>query len=259
MRRVRTLSLAALASVLMPAIVTPALASASWTEIAHIQVLEGPEKIWLFVEVVRITSFDGNVLAHLMSAHPRKELVSQTAFTIDLHGKTTEQVVSSKTGPTFHPIRGRIFRMSDGFYLYQFPSADRPASLYRWSGDHFERLAGDESDGVREAIAPFERLEPLACVIDGLDDLTAKDGWRCTADDAAAFSDDAQPFVSSRHRVRISIETGKGPAEACRTSAVVAESSSKAEPWRKTLIKVDTQSERRRHESSRTISKGASS
>jgi hypothetical protein len=258
MRRVRTLLLGALTSGLMPAIVTPALASEAWTEIAHIQVLEGPEKIWVFVEVVRITSFDGNVLAHLMSARPRKELVSQTAFTIDPRGKTTEQVVSSKTGPTFHPIGGRIFRLSDGFYLYAFPSADRPASLYRWSGDQFERLTGDESDGVRMAIVPFERLEPLARVIDGLDGLTAKDGWRCTADDAVAFSDDTQPFVSSKHHVRISVETGKEPAEACRASAVVAESSSKAEPWRKTLIKVDTRSERRRHESRRTTSKRAS-
>ena len=61
-----------------------AFARVTWSEIGSIQILEGPERIWVFVEVVRITDYTDEVLLHLMSKHPDREIVSQTVFTIDL-------------------------------------------------------------------------------------------------------------------------------------------------------------------------------
>jgi hypothetical protein len=63
-----------------------ALAREAWSEIGHIQILEGPEKIWAFVEVVRITDYTDELFLHLMSKHPDRETVSQTVFTIDRLG-----------------------------------------------------------------------------------------------------------------------------------------------------------------------------
>ena len=120
--------------------------------------------------------------------------------------------------------------------------------------------AENESDEVRKAIAPFERLDPLGRVIEGLDGLTAKTGWRCMADDAVMFSKDAQPFVSDKLQIKIRVEFNTsrvsplaelkfltkslGPVEVERPSAVIAESLSKTKTWSKTLIKVDTQIEK---------------
>ncbi len=118
----RTLLVGSIGFGLMPMIASPVLASETWNQVSYMQVLEGPEKIWVFVEVERITSFDEEIFAHFMSAHPRKEVVSRSVFAIDSRGKPTEQVVSSKTGPTFHSNLSRIFRLSDGFYLYGFPA-----------------------------------------------------------------------------------------------------------------------------------------
>jgi hypothetical protein len=39
-----------------------ALARETWSEIGHIQILEGPEKIWVFVEVMRITDKSSTLL-----------------------------------------------------------------------------------------------------------------------------------------------------------------------------------------------------
>ena len=260
MRLIRALLLVVIVFCLMPGLHSLAIARETWTEIGYVQILEGPEKIWLFVEVLRITDFSDEILADLMSTHPQKERLSQSVFTIDARGNTTEQVVSSKSGPTFHPNLSRIFRPSRGFYLYHFPAMNRPASLYQWRGDHFGRLAEDESDEVRKAIAPFERLEPQLRVIEGLDDLTAKTGWRCMTDDVFMFNKVAQPFVSDNHqiKIRVAFTTSRGspPAglkfltkslglvEAERPTAVVAESLSKTKPWTKTLIKVETQIEK---------------
>lgn len=237
---------------LIAALGTPAIARETWSQVSSIQILEGPDEIRVFVEVERITSFDDEVIAHLMSTHPRVERVSQTVFTIDPRGKVTEQAVATKAGPTFHPNLGRIFRCPGGFYLYGFPSLDRPASLYQWREDHFERLGASESDEVRKAIAPFERLEPLVRVIDGLDGLSAKTGWRCMAEEACMFSTDAQPFASARHHIKIRVEMGKAPAGILRTSELIAETTSEAEPWSRTLIKVDTKKEKGRHRLGRT-------
>ena len=62
------------------------LARETWSEIGHIQILEGPEKIWVFVEVVRITDYTDELFLHLMSKHPDEEIVSQTVFTLDRLG-----------------------------------------------------------------------------------------------------------------------------------------------------------------------------
>ena len=105
-------------------------ARVTWSEIGSIQMLEGPERIWVFVEVVRITDYTDEVLMHLMSKHPDREIVSQTVFTIDRLGNVTEKAITRGTGPTLHPNLCRIFRLADGFYLYQFASAGRtPFSL----------------------------------------------------------------------------------------------------------------------------------
>ena len=75
-----------------------ALARETWSEIGHIQILEGPEKIWVFVEVVRITDYTGELFLHLMSKHPDRETVSQTVFTIDRLGNVTKTPIAKEHG-----------------------------------------------------------------------------------------------------------------------------------------------------------------
>ena len=61
-----------------------ALAREIWSEIEHFQVLEGPEGIWVFAEVVRITDYTDELVPHLMSStHPDRKVTSRWVFTID--------------------------------------------------------------------------------------------------------------------------------------------------------------------------------
>src|SRR4051812_29518460 len=84
---------------LCPPMSNSAFARVTWSEIGYIQILEGPERIWVFVEVVRITDYTDELFAHLMSKHPDKEIVSQTVFTLDRLGNVTEKVIAGNAGP----------------------------------------------------------------------------------------------------------------------------------------------------------------
>jgi len=77
-----------------------ALARETWSEVEHIQILEGPEKIWVFVEVVRITGCTDELFAHLMSRHPDVEIVSRMVFTVDRLGNVTKTAIAKKMGPS---------------------------------------------------------------------------------------------------------------------------------------------------------------
>lgn len=251
-----------------------ALARETWSEVKHIQILEGPDKIWVFVEVVRITDYTDEVLMHLMSKHSDKEIVSQTVFSIDRLGNVTETAITRGTGPTLHPNLCRIFRLADGFYLYEFASAGHPASLYRWRQDRFSPMDDRDSDEIRKQLLRAEQSPRLAEVIDELDAMSGREGWRCVAEDAEVFNEDAAPFASIKHGIKISVRLGDQQAQpganrpgrtagsnsalawlrpsavaALRPSAIIATSDSQTKPWSRTLIEVDTMSKRVRRKS----------
>lgn len=159
-----------------------AFARVTWSEIGSIQILEGPERIWVFVEVVRITDYTDEVLMHLMSRHPDEEIVSQTVFTIDRLGNVTEKAITGGKGPTLHPNLCRIFRLADGFYLYRFASAGRPASLYRWHEGRFSPMDEHDADEIRKKLFRPGQAHRDAEVIDELDAISGREGWKCVAE-----------------------------------------------------------------------------
>jgi hypothetical protein len=250
MRRSRAVLLGAIVSWLSLGFQGNALARQVWTQIAYLQILEGPDEVRVFLEVERVTDYRDEVFARLMSAHPTEETVSQSVLTIDARGKATETVIPRKPpGPTFHPNLSNIFRMPDGFYLYDQPAMNHPASLLKWRGDHFAPLSERESEEARKLISD----QTFPGVLNELDAISARSGWRRQSDRAFMFSDSAHPFVSSKHQIRVSVKVGdmqERPIDASfRPSAVVAESILKGEPWTKTLIKVDTSRRRVRPKS----------
>lgn len=270
MRVPEALIVGAILFCLSPPMSESAFARVTWSEIGSIQILEGPERIFVFVEVVRITDYTDEVLMHLMSKHPDEEIVSQTVFTVDRLGHVTEQVIAGNRGPTFHPNLGLIFRQTDSFYLYRFPSAGRPASLYRWRGDRFSLLDERESKQVKKNL-PDERKPRLE---EELKAISERDGWRCFAENVVMLTKTAQPFESARHQINISVQLGDKLAEPSakregrtggavsglrllrpsagvaalsdlaklRPSAIVASSTLKDRLWSRTLIEVNTES-----------------
>ena len=243
-----------------------ALARETWSEIGHIQILEGPEKIWAFVEVVRITDYTDELFLHLMSKHPDRETVSQTVFTIDRLGNVTKTPIARNTGPGLDPDLKPIFRLSEGFYQYDAGALGRPASVCRWRGDRFSRLDERESKEVKQKL---RRVEQADLLIDGLLELEAiseREGWRNLYLHALGAAWDregrrnlprgnthglAEPpdsFMSDRHQVRISVRGGERRQgwRSLRLSSVVASSLSKTKPWSRTLIEVDTKGKRAR-------------
>lgn len=252
-----------------PAMSQSAFARVTWSQIGYVQILDGPASVWVFVEVVQITDYTDEPLAHLMSKHPDEKIVSQTVFTIDRLGNMTEHAIAGNTGPTFHPNLGLVFHLPDGFYLYHFPSLGHRASLYRWRGDRFSPLDERESKKVKKNL-PDETNPRLG---DELKAFSEREGWRCIADDVVMLTKDANPFVSAKNQINITVRLGgdqvrpaaKRPGRtagavsdllllrpaagvaasrdlaALRPSAIVASSLSKDKPWSRTLIEVNTE------------------
>ena len=225
-----------------------ALARETWSEIQHIQILEGPETIWVFVEVVRITDYTDELFLHLMSKHRDVEIVSRSVFTIDRLGNVAERAVAENTACGFDPVLDPIFRLSDGLYQYHAPSLGRPASFYRWRGDRFSPLDERESKDIKKHLG----VQTFPRVLDELRAISERQGWRCIyREDAHGFTESADPFVSDKHLIKIRVGTSHKESgwRSLRLSSVVASSISKPKPWTRILIEVNTKSERVRGKS----------
>jgi hypothetical protein len=250
----------------------------TWSEIGHIQVLEGPEKVWVFVEVVRITDYTDELLLHLMSKHPDKEIVSQSVYTVDRLGNVTETVIAKGGAPNLDPDLHPIFRLPDGFYQYSPAAKGRPASFYRWRGDRFGPLDERESKEVKQRLGRVEQAGPLIDALLELDRITEREGWRNLHLHALRASLEreglyyrppgdahrtvfADSFVSDKHRIEIRVRESdrRLGLRALRPSSVVASSLSKSKPWSKTIVEVDTKGSRRRRGHSRNESEGTTS
>jgi hypothetical protein len=155
-----------------------AWARETWSEIGHIQILEGPERIWVFVEVVRITDYTDELFLHLMSKHPDEEIVSRTVFTVDRLGNVTRTAIAKGAGPNLDPDLHPIFRLSDGLYQYDAGSMGRPASVYRWRGDRFSPLDERESKEVKQKLRRVEQADRLTDELLELEAIMERDGWR---------------------------------------------------------------------------------
>jgi hypothetical protein len=246
-----------------------ALARETWSEIGHIQILEGPEKIWAFVEVVRITDYTDELFLRLMSKHPDKESVSQSVFTIDRMGNLTKTAIAKSTGPDLDPDLKPIFRLSDGFYQYNAGAMGRPASVYRWRGDRFSGLDERESKEVKQKLRRVEQADLLNDGLLELEAISEREGWRnlhlhalgaawdregrrnLPRGNAHGFAESPDSFVSDKHHIEIRVRASDKPLglRARRPSSVVASSLSKSNPWSKTLVEVDTSGKRVRRES----------
>jgi hypothetical protein len=224
-----------------------ALARETWSEIKHVQILEGPDQIWVFVEVVRITDYSDELFLHLMSKHPDEEIASRSLFTIDRLGKVTEKAVAEGTACRFDPDLNPIFRLSGAFYQYDAGSLERPASFHRWRGDRFGPLDERGSREVKKLLGS----ESYPRVLDDLKAISERAGWRCVWGDAHLLTESAEPFVSARHQVKISVQMSDKERgwRSLRLSSVVASSVAKDKPWSRKLIEVNTQSQRGRRKS----------
>ncbi len=217
----------------------PAFARITWTEIAYIQVLEGPGEVWVFAGVDRVTDYSDEPFARLMSARPRRTVARLLVFTVDARGKVTSREIPAATGLSFHPNLSLIYRDSDGFGLYSRASMGRPMALYRWRGDGFVPLPEGEARGDAEAVA----TRASAKIGGFLDDLTEKSGWRRWS--GRAFMLEAEGgFRSEAHKLRVSTRQEHTPG---RTSAILVESTSEVGPWSLELLGVETRGERERH------------
>ena len=126
-----------------------------------------------------------------------------------------------------------------------------------------------DSDEVRKKLLRAEQSDRQAGVINELDAMSGREGWRCVAEHPLVFNEDAAPFASVKHGIKISVRLGDQQAQAgvnrpgrtagsnsplawlrpsavaaLRPSAIIATSDSQTKPWSRTLILVDTKSER---------------
>jgi hypothetical protein len=237
-----------------------AFARVTWSEIGSIQILEGPERIWVFVEVVRITDYDDELFLHLMSKHPDKEIVSRTVITVDRLGNVTRTAIAKGAGPNLDPDLHPIFRLSDGLYQYDAGSMGRPASVYRWRGDRFSPLDERESKEVKQKLRRVEQDDGLTDVLLELEAITEREGWRnlylhavdaslrgegqqdLPRGDALRPTEPPDPCVSDKHQIKISVRERDELSgwRKLRPSSVVASSLSTTKPWSKTIVEVDT-------------------
>ena len=139
-----------------------------------------------------------------------------------------------------------------------------------------------DSDEIRKKLLRAEQADRLAEVIAELDAISAREGWRCVAEEAFAFNEDAAPFISTKHGIKISVRLGDQPAQPgasrpgrtagsdsalallrpsavaelllsvlarLRPSGIIATSDSQTKPWSRTLIEVNTKGKKVRRKS----------
>ena len=144
----------------------------TWEHFDSVQVLAGPDEMWLFLEVDRMIHLPGV----MVSAPTRSIGHRQIVLVVGPDGEPRRTFLVPDNGTSFHKNLGHIFRHGDQTYLFEGASKYTRRSVFIWSDSRFEllpRVEGDEllrSNGLSE-LSPAE-------IDSALDELSNRSGWR---------------------------------------------------------------------------------
>lgn len=137
-----------------------------------VQVIAGPEELWLFLEVDRLVCRPGAFVDPPIVSVGHRQIV----VIVSADGAAKRIVVGHANGVSFHENLGRVFRHRDGIYLYQGRSMNTRESVFVWTIDRFQLMSiADGDDLLRQN--GLADLHP-ARVHAAFDGLTLGSGWQ---------------------------------------------------------------------------------
>jgi hypothetical protein len=197
-------------------------------------VLEGPDRVVLFVEVERAMRWPG-----LLQSHPHNYAAAFLRIDVFPDGRVERAALRSdlKGHITFNTNLYAAVRLADGFYLLEDPSyAPRP--VYRLGQDRIDRLSSDNVVKARgkDIMTASGNLFDLSKV----DAISSGRGWRRLNPESCRgpFWHLSDPIDSTRQGVRLRHVGGEFNEDA--TESIIAESLSLANRWVRILVEVDT-------------------
>ena len=171
----------------------------TWQSIGPVQVLGGPDEVWVFAE----RSITVRLPGRLVEAPVRTAGHDQEVVVFDGAGEKLRIKIPG-TGPTFHPNLGRILRRADDFYLVHEESLNYYASVFRWSKDHFDLLPLPESEKwLKETGLAEARSEE---VHDRFDRITKESGWKHLYHSQSLYN--TEPFTWGLLQLKFDFEEG---------------------------------------------------
>ncbi len=206
-----------------------------WNELSGVQILEGPDAVFAFVEVEKVIDHT-SLLSKLESRHPSTRIVSQSLIMIDGKGNKVEIPIvlsGDEEGPSINPNLSRIFVFKGDIFLLRFLSDPDPPTIYKLQKDRFVRVREGDAGEMTKTICSNRNTRLLKDREAVLDDLTKGSRWRYIG------SEDRSEYVCSRHKLVIKLVVDDRKNTLPRVRYVVSESLSAEKPWTKTLIEID--------------------
>jgi hypothetical protein len=136
--------------------------------VGPIQVLGGPDEIWVFMERNILAARTGWSDYYLRIACDQEVIIFRAS------GEKKRISIPDGKEVTFHENMSRVFRHNNDLYLLRGASGGWHGSLFKWENDHFELMPLEsyydfvKANGLDENIAQFDP---------GLDRLTEQGGW----------------------------------------------------------------------------------
>jgi hypothetical protein len=170
-----------------------------WYAIGPVQVLGGPDEVWVFAEksvMIRVPGW-------FVEAPIRTNGHHQEVVVFDAKGEK-DRCIIPELGPTFHTNIGRIFRQADGFYLIQGEFMGYHRSMFRWSKNHFELMPLEESEDWLKKVGLDAKKVPE--FDPAIDKISAANGWKHLYEDKAQLVIEEGAFDWKDLRLRFKVE-----------------------------------------------------
>ena len=143
----------------------------SWNAAAPGQLVGGPDTLWLFASIQRVSGTTRDMQKGYSEALPVASIERKhEVVVISLDGSICKRAEVGTEGLSFHPNVARVFRHDDTFYLYKTPSLNTEATLFRWEAGAFKKLPKDDT---LDLVKNLQIAEPKA-----IDSITEKAGWK---------------------------------------------------------------------------------
>jgi hypothetical protein len=202
-----------------------------WHRLGYVQVLEGPDRVVLFVEVNRAMRWPG-----LIARHSHNFAAAFLRIDVFPDGRIERTTLSSDLEDrlTFNTNLYVVVHLADGFYLLK--DAARP--VYRLGPDRVDRLSSEEA--VRATGNEVLHARTALFDLSRLDAISARRGWRRLNHEPGngPYLLRSDSIDSTRHGVRLRHTGGWLNPDA--PESIIAESFSSTQRWTRTLIEVDT-------------------
>jgi hypothetical protein len=204
-----------------------------WHEIGPVQIFEGTDSVIAFVEISQATHRPGLIRSPANVRIPARLL----RIEVGRDGSVKQALLPSEPHIDFNNVDS-VLKLADAFYLMNGPSSgQRGILLNKIDGDHIEPLSADEADEILRSEGLL-RAKPGIGSQEQFDRVLEKREWRRVGGWRSGIW--ILPKAVDCDRLKIRLRGVKSDLD----ETLTAESLGDGERWVKSLLTVNTRSQR---------------